>query len=170
MELCLCDSWVSCHTSFCDIKAKVLECFHLQTANTRQNNWQIQQKCKHHKFEQQQCKDKSIPYQVVPPNDLQNLAAQWLHHGLNLDLSGQLGLGLPHQMSGMRIFPRIHIKAIIGKLNKYKSSVYHWLIAACTRNKARGINGVPQAVSQHLLKEYTRTFRRCNTNDSQIEK
>jgi len=50
VELCLCDSWVSCHTSFCDIKAKVLECFHLQTVNTRQNNWQIQQKCKHHNF------------------------------------------------------------------------------------------------------------------------
>jgi hypothetical protein len=57
VELCLCDSWVSCHTSFCDIKAKVLECFHLQTVNTRKNNWQIWQKLKHHNFEQQQCKD-----------------------------------------------------------------------------------------------------------------
>jgi hypothetical protein len=47
----------------------------------------------------------------MPPNDLQNLAAQWLHHGLSLDLSGQLGLGLPHQMSGMRILPRIHVKS-----------------------------------------------------------
>lgn len=49
---------------------------------------------------------KYIPCQVVPPNDLQNLAARWLHHGLSLDRFGQLGLGLPHQMSKMKNFPK----------------------------------------------------------------
>ena len=84
-----------------------------------QNNWQIRQNLEKHVFEQHQYKEKVqeehkkfIPCQVVAPNGLQNSTVQWSHHGLNLDLSWRLGLGLPPQVSGIKCFWIIHIKNI----------------------------------------------------------